>query len=661
MQKTWYSDSPFESAGSQDPQQLEQQWRSLVEKTLNGSTLEERLISSTLDDIKIQPLYSQSRANPNAVGHHAGATDQWSIQQSYNSPFSLSEINTQLLQELEGGVSAIELTLSNNAQTTAPIAGIHCHTLKDLEQLFSGIHPQMIHTGLVPSANNLAAASLLDSFWQHQNIDRQKISAAFNADPIGTLAASGSLPYTQDNWSEQVVNLARHTIDNLPNVTSLCIDTSPYHNAGASEAQELAIAIATGVSYLRVLNNAGISVSDAAAQIVFRFALDSDFFLSVAKLQAARQLWPQVLSHCEIDDNNPAMTIRAQSGLRCLSVRDPWVNILRVTTQTFAAIIGGAQGFNSAAFDINCPQQSGLGRRIARNTQLILLEESKLDQIKNPLNGSGFVDTLTSELCSNAWQIFQQIEQQGGIENTLTTGFLQNLISHKRTQREHDIATGKTAIIGVSEFASLQQQSAEPDNRQAVQDTQPPPHDPLATYTVAEISNAINNGADFRSIDAHLRNNQITATALPRFRDSEVFENMVSRSEAYKDKHGKPPQVLLVTTGTVKDYSARTVFCTNFFASAGIDSHVVALENVSADNTGNPTLAVLCSSDKQYAEHAVEACRHLNSSANTEVWLAGIAADLEPQLIENGLAKQLHLKSNKVETLLAALTSLQVQ
>ncbi len=688
MQSTWHTDSPFRDANSPSSQQpeyqqyqhLEKQWRSLVEKTLNGAKLEDKLTSTTLDDIKIQAIYSQATAS--AQPHYT--KKPWHIQQTYGTgnPFStsqpslsqpsLSKINTQILQELDNGVSAIELAMHNAENKN----GIHCHTVTEMEQLLAGVYPEMIHTSLLPAANNIAAAGLLESLWRSRNIPLDQVFAAYNADPLGALANTGRVDFSGANWSDQIVDLAQHTIEHLPNVTCLCVDTGTYHNAGASEAQELAFAIATGLSYLRALHNSGINIKDAAGQIIFRFSLDSDFFLSVAKLRAARQLWSQVLSHCHNSDDSidTAMALQAQSGLRCISERDPYVNILRVTTQAFAAMTGGAQGFNSVAFDINCPQQTPrdrkLGRKIARNTQLILLEESHLDQVQDPLSGSGFVEALTGNLCQKAWEIFQHIETRGGMQDALTSGYVQSIVTEKRNKREQDLANGKTSVIGVSEFANLQEPPSQSNNHYN-STTNPADSDPntaipeprktLASHNFADILHAIGEGADYRSVDAQLRTNKLTAPALIRFRDGAVFENMVARSASYQDTHGRPPQVMLVTLGSPHEYSSRTNFCANFFASAGIHTSVIAMEDINPAQADKPLLAVLCSSDKRYASDAAEACKTLASTPSTEVWLAGAAKDLESALSDNGLARQLHIKSNKVELLQDALTFLAVK
>lgn len=660
MQNEWHADSPYTGSQSATPQQLQHQWQSLIEETLGSARSVDTLVSSSLDDVKIQPLYSQAKRAACPMYKNS----QWNIRQTFAAAVSenseitrtTSNVNKQILQELEGGVSAIELTLATDEESTR---GIQCHTLNQMRELFAGIHPEMIHIGLTPAACNLAQVGLLECLWADRKLNPQDIHGAFNADPLGTLAKNGLIKFAGNDWSRHLTELVQNTVDKYPHVSSLCVDTAPYHNSGASEAQELGFAIATAVRYLRALDDAKINVADAATQIEFRFSLDSDLFMSVAKLRAARQLWQQVLSHCSPSASEKPIRLQAQSGLRCISARDPWVNILRVTTQAFSAIIGGAQGFNSAAYDATCQQQTPLGRRIARNTQLILMEESQLNQVADPLRGSGLIEDVTTQLCEKAWAIFQNIEKQGGMADALLSGYVQTLVAEKRDQRKDDIASGKTSIIGVSEFANA--------NETTIHSVSPPPavatsldlpDVQLPSVKPADIAAAINSGADTRSIHKKICTNNMSAKSLTVFRDSQVFENMVRQSDQFAAVHGERPGVILLTLGSASEYGARATFCANFFAAAGLDSHTVSIDDYQDTTDKKPALIVLCSSDERYGDQAVDICTRLALNNSTQVWLAGVAGGLDDQLQTAGLANQLHIKSNRVELLNSALLHL---
>lgn len=642
MQETWYENSPFRQVTDSD---AEQQWREAVEKTLGGQPLDEALTSKTLDDITISPLYQQQNPTTALASSHA----QWRIAQTF-APEPADNtgngtLNTDILDALAGGVSSIELNQPGN-------------TVEQLDLLLTGVFPEMIHLSLPPAADNLADAALLEGLWRQRGLPLDSIRGAFNADPLGSLALTGRS--TDQHYAASLSDLAAHTQQHLPQVSSVCVDTSPYHNAGASEAQELGFALASATEYLRSLTAAGMEINAAASQMVFRYSLDSDFFLSVAKMRAARHLWQQVLTHCGVS-GSATIALDAQSGIRCLSARDPWVNILRVTSQAFAAMVGGANSFNSAPYDINLEKQSNLGRRIARNTQLILTEESHIGAVSDPLRGSGFIEDLTQQLCHKAWAIFQDIESRNGMWDTLQTDYIVDAVGQTRDTRRQAVAQGRTAIIGVTEYPDTAEQafSSVAQGQQPSTASQGNRNEAKLT-TQTERVNALLNGSNRQNIDtSHLYNNAV-APALTAFRDAALFENMLTRCQRHTAENATAPTVLLVTLGNASDFTARTTYCRNFFAIAGVNTITIALDELSDQHVNNTPITVLCSSNKQYANTATDACKKISAYSDSEIWLAGKAGELEHQLMENGMTQQIHTQCDKAELLNRALELLAV-
>ncbi|OED38718.1 hypothetical protein AB833_18710 [Chromatiales bacterium (ex Bugula neritina AB1)] len=643
MQETWYENSPFRPINETV---VEQQWRDAIEKTLSGQRFEDELISTTLDQIEISPLYHQS-TTPTPLN-----ADQknWHIAQSFCpkdwTSGELSTLNTEILDTLSGGVTAIELDAS-------------CDNLGKLDQLLTDVYPEMIQLSLAPSANNLNQAAVLEALWRSRSLPAETISGGFNIDPLAALALNGKINGTQAYYRQTLGELACHTHKHLPNVRSLCVDTSPYHNGGASEAQELGFALATGTEYLRDLTSAGLDINDAIGQITWRFALDSDFFLSIAKLRAARVLWLQVLSHCEAQTSEISFQLDSQSGKRSLSVRDPWVNILRVTSQAFAAMIGGASGFMAAAYDANLPEQSRLGQRIARNTQLMLLEESHIRAVADPLRGSGFIEQMTQQLSAKAWAVFQTIEQQGGMWASLQSGLISRLVAEKRETRQQALALGDTAIVGVTEYPDLDDQLPS-ENTDSIYKSSQPESSAGTTSTAtpatqADKVTALLDGDTCRNWSHPIHNHSVTAPAVSQFRDAGVFESMVARSQQYERQTGAPPCVQLITLGNASDYTARLLYSRNFFAVAGINSETRSADDLTDLHLAGSRLIVLCSSNRQYATAGVETCKALSASSDSEIWLAGFAGKLEAQLQDNGMTQQIHTRCNKVELLNRAL------
>ncbi len=253
-------------------------------------------------------------------------------------------------------------------------------------------------------------------------------------------------------------DLAAWTAENLPNFTAVGVDTSAYHHAGATAAQDIAFGIATAVEYLRAMTSFGLDIDTAAKQIVFNISLGTHHFLAIAKLRAARKLWSRVVEACGGSPAAGAMRIHASVGRRVLTVRDPYVNLLRNTVSVFAAGVGGAESITSEPFDSMLGLPDDFSRRIARNTALVLQEESHLHSVIDPAGGSWFLDKLTQQVAEKAWTIFQQIEREGGMLAALTSGWVAKQIDLAFGPREKNIARRKEGITGVSEFPNVREQ-----------------------------------------------------------------------------------------------------------------------------------------------------------------------------------------------------------
>jgi len=312
---------------------------------------------------------------------------------------------------------------------------------------------------------------------------------------------------------------------------------------------------------------------------------------------------------------------------------------------------GGASGYLCEAYD-SLADNSSKARRLARNTHHILKEESGLLAIDDPTRGSGYIESLTEGFCSSAWQLFQQIEAEGGMLKSLASGFIQQHIESARNKREHAIATGDNAIIGVSQYPDLQEKTAVAVGEQATEPksqkdktVEPPP-------SITAFVGVLADGENIRNFQS-----QTTAQSsqpIPPYRDSSVYEQFRYRSNAYLESNGSRPTVSLLTFGAKKDYSARLKFCTDFFAIAGIETSVSAIED--KPELSAP-LAVLCSSDKLYLSDAQTISKALDNSALDNLWLAGN----NPKVIsvfKNNIRDTIHLQCDRTKLLEQALTLL---
>ena len=300
-------------------------------------------------------------------------------------------------------------------------------------------------------------------------------------------------------------------------------DGRVVHDAGGSEAQELAFVLAVAMSYLRALEAAGMPLAAARDMIYARLAADADQFLTIAKFRALRKLWARIEQACGLE---PApLFIATDTAWRMLSRRDTDVNMLRATMATFGAGLGGANSITVLPHTLALGLPDDFARRVARNTQLILLEESNLDKVTDPAAGSGGIEMLTSQLCTRAWELFQGIEKAGGIWAALEGNLLQRQVAAVRAAREKNIARRKDAILGTSEFANLNEKSS------AVLDAKP-----LALPSYGEAKYKFD--------------------ALTPHRLGEPFEALRDASDAILSKTGSRPKLFLANLGTPASFSA---------------------------------------------------------------------------------------------------------
>ena len=635
---TWHQDSPFNASGY-----TEALWLNGVERVLDGADFKDALVTKTLDGIEIQPLYSQDSEAP----FHSRGNREWSIQQSY-ADGSIRDVNKQILSDLGEGLTSLELTLSSPFSGTS----LPCSSVEDLEQLLKDIHPQMIELSLPPGAENTVNGALLLAYYYRQKIATEQINCALNIDPLATLAATGG---ATENPLSDLAQFASHCANHYPKVTSLCVDSSVYHNAGCTEAQELAYLLATTVAYLRAQTESPqthIDIDTAFKQMRFRLALDNDYFLSVAKLRAARELINQVAIHCGAKD--PLIVIDAITGNRSLSGLDPATNILRTSTQAAAAMAGSANGYNCAAYD-SLLNQSTKAKRLARNTHHILIEESGLLKVDDPARGSGYIESLTQNLCKTAWEIFQHIESDGGMHQVLLNGSIHEQIGKAKARRTETLSTGESAIVGVTDYPNLQDQVPQHSTTTIYQTPMNEPTD-SSKISVTALIGSLSEGE--RTAIYHPAYCQFSTVAAPvgSFRDAEIFEQLRARSELYKDSKGCLPTAKLICLGSPKDYSARAAFCKNFFAIAGIDTEQVEFKShVNDSSKPSNQLAILCSSDKIYLSDAAQAC---DSLTGQPLWIAGNHPKATEGLDKHGVTEKLHLGCDRVKLLDAALNLL---
>jgi methylmalonyl-CoA mutase len=386
-------------------------------------------------------------------------------------------------------------------------------------------------------------------------------------------------------------------------------DGRPVHDAGGSEAQELAFALGIAVAYLRALEAGGIALDAARTALSFRLSADADQFLTMAKFRALRLLWARIEQACGLTPE--PVFIAAETAWRMLAQRDASVNMLRSTMAVFSAGLGGANAVTVLPHTLAAGLPDPFARRVARNTQLVLLEESNLAKVSDPAAGSGGIEVLTQALCEAAWSLFREIENAGGVFASLQQGLIQRKVAATRTARQANIARRKEVLTGASKFPNLHEA-------------------PVTVLDVKPVALAPSGEA------------KIKFDALAPTRLAAPFERLRDRSDQILKETGARPKVFLANLGTPVDFTARASFAKSFFETGGIEA--VDTEGftdpaalVAAFKASGVALACLCSSDKVYAGQAIAAAKALQAGGAKHIYLAGRAGEQESALRAAGV------------------------
>ncbi len=588
---------------SEFPPATQNDWKKLVDGVLKGAAFE-KLVGKTYDGLRIEPIYSRAKDSPAVAGRENSTP--WQIMQRVDHP-DAAAANAQALTDLENGANGLALTFAGGN-------GAHGFGLEPsaaaLERALEGIYLDAgiaIEFQIGPQTRDMPQH--FSDLLARRGIARNNVNARFGFDPIGAAAVWGNSPFT---WSE----IAKFFGPSVAQFATLgfrgpyaVADGRVIHDAGGSEAQELAFVLAVGVAYLRALEAAGLELDVARTMIYARLSADADQFMTLAKFRALRLLWAHVERACGLAPQ--PLFVAADTAWRMLTQRDPYVNVLRATIATFAAGLGGANSITVLPHTLALGLPDPFARRIARNTHLILLEESNLDKVTDPAAGSGGIESLTAELSKAAWSLFQEIETAGGAFAALERNLIQDKVAAVRAARDKNIARRKDVLTGASEFPNL--------------------HEAPVTLLDAKPAALAPYGEP-----------KITFNALAPTRLAEPFELLRDRSDAQLAAKGTRPRVFLANLGTAADFTARATFAKSFFEAGGIeaidgDGGSDAAAVAAAFKTSGAALACLCSSDTVYANLAAATATALQAAGAKHIYLAGRPGELEASLRAAGV------------------------
>ncbi|MER8409036.1 methylmalonyl-CoA mutase subunit beta [Mesorhizobium sp. M0185] len=419
-----------------------QRWLALAEKALAGGSFEEKLVSHTDDAIRIEPLYERSVTAEPVVRAKPGSP--WIVSQRIDDP-DIGRANAQALEDVAQGATGLSLVFEG-----APNAfgyGLP-RTAEALEGVLDGVPLNRIQIRIDAHPWSRAVADWLVAFLTKRRSDPAKLNLSFGIDPAAIFAGTGRLRMSIEALQASMPQSLAHFFSmGVPGVL-LEADGRVFHNAGATEAQELGTMLASAVSYLRLFEKARQPLVYAAPHIGFALSVDQDQFVSTAKVRALRRLWARVQEACSIPPSTAS--IHAETSFRMMTTAEPETNILRTTIAAFAAAAGGADSIAILPHTIAHGLPAGFARRVARNAQLIMANESHIDHVADPVCGSGAVEALTAELCAAAWQEFQQIEAEGGVLTSLEQGHIQRRVQAASARRNTVYQAGERAIVGTT-------------------------------------------------------------------------------------------------------------------------------------------------------------------------------------------------------------------
>lgn len=592
------------------------QWQEEVVRLLKGASFEKRMFTRTIDGIRLRPIYTSADTAglehclvppgtpPFLRGTEAPGEPaiRWEVAQELPFP-EPTEFNRCLRHDLERGQTAVNLVLDDAARAgldpdragegRVGRGGTSIATLDDLDRALEDVDLERTPLFVRAGAAAPVFGALLAALCRKRGTDLTRVSGVIGLDPLAEMAVSGGLPLSLDRaWDGQAL-LTRWAEQSAPGLKTIAMEGFLWQEGGAGAVEELAFAMAAAVQALREAEKRGIETERAAARCAFSFSVGTDFFTEIAKFRAARLLWARIVEACGAGGPAAKLTFHARSSGWSSTLFDPHTNILRATTQAFAAIAGGCGSLHLTAFDERYGLPGELSRRLARNTQLILRDESHFDRVADPAGGSWYVETLTDQLARKAWDLFQELEADGGMEQALRSGRPQALAGATAGKRKESLALRREVLVGTTRY---------PDPGESPLDFRLPDVEALVARRLAQLdafrrdasiqrekalarldSGVPTGGEEDLELMADAAQDGVTLGELSRWyggstspesgveplsaqRGGEPFETLRTRVSG-----GEAPRVLLAAVGSPAGYMARLEFVRSFYQVGGFE------------------------------------------------------------------------------------------
>ena len=588
-----------------------EKWEEVITADLKGADYERKLVWRTGEGFNVRPYYrAENLEGIQFLGSQAGefpfvrgtrTHNRWHVHQTVAVECP-KEANAEALKLLNSGVDSLGFSIAKEGFTAA-----------DLDELLREISIPAVELTFCGVQTGNVAGLVLDK------LEKEGLMAdahvAFCIDPlVKGLSQKGDFCSPDgEKCFAKIVSLIERTRE-YKHIRIVTVSAGIFSNAGSTIVEELAFALSAGNDYLARLTDAGVDADTAARKLRFSFSVTSNYFMEIAKFRAARMLWANIVKGYAPAKNCACkMMIHARTADWTQTVYDPYVNMLRGTTEAMSATIAGVHSLEVTPFDAAFENPTEFSKRIARNVELLLKNESHFDQVVDPAGGSYYVENLTQSIAAEAWKLFLEIEEKGGYTAAYKAGFVKERIAASAAAKDKAIATRRQTLLGANQYPNFTEVADKAITAEAV------------------------------------TRKQAEGNTLAPYRGAMAFEEM----RLHVDRSGKQPKAFMLTCGSLAMARARAQFSCNFFGCAGIrvqdNTFFKSIEEgAKAALESKAEIVVVCAADDDYAEAAPKVKELLGGKAILVV--AGAPACM-PELEAQGITNFINVKSNVLETL----------
>ena len=595
-----------------------QEWLDKINVDLKGADFEKKLVWKTNEGFKVKPFYRKedlenlktTEALPGEFPYLRGvkkSDNAWFVRQDIKVECP-KEANAKVLDLLNKGVDSIGFNI--NKKDLCP---------EYIETLLEGVCAECVELNFSTCQGaTVMLAGLLVEYFTRKGYDLSKLQGSINYDPMGKMLAKGKDVSNYIVAAKTLVEIMKA----LPKYRCITVNAIELNNAGSYISQELGYALAWGNEYLNALVEAGVDATEAARKIKFNFGISSNYFLEIAKFRAARMLWANIVKQYEPKcDCACKMKAHAETSTFNLTLFDAHVNMLRTQTEAMSAALAGVDSITVSPFDKAYQVPDDFSERIARNQQLLLKEECHFDKVVDPAAGSYYIENLTVSIAQQAWSLFLEVEEAGGMMEAIKAGKVQEAVNASNKARHEAVSKRREILLGTNQYPNFTELSEGKA--------------PMGCQCCC--------GGD------HKHECEKPFATLDKSRAASEFEALRLETE----NSGKRPKAFMLTIGNLAMRQARAQFSCNFLACAGYEvidnlGFPTVEEGVEAAMKAGADIVVLCSSDDEYAEYAIPAYQAVNGRAMFIV--AGAPACMD-DLKAAGIENFIHVRCNVLETL----------